>query len=636
MRSFASHAVLATTLLLSMAAGSAFAQNQQPMQPAPPPTSVPQFDPKQYMPPCSTEKVNGDCFVNIDRRYPITMPTFQMKRGARITVYVFHPLPFEALTLDPGTAQAFEGSDQAAALVNSVVPIAKGGTFGVTQFFAVKNTEILNQSLFLMEGLSPQLELLPPGDPDRELAKKILAEITTLNQVLTDAVAPLTSYFDETKTIYAAAREIESPAPRPIADLQGVELRRQHIPSPWDDYSGWRNFLKPAILKQGTDTTSLYAFLPVPCQKVADPQTKQLADPPPPTGPWLPPARQCVPPYTTTQPSPTPFAIPASFDSTYADLQNDLAALSPGKPDEETYKKIQTLKVQLDERKDQVSQAFASAAILLPGFITKASTDMQTLLTNISLAPAVPSAPTKVGMIPAPVSAGRRDSGEKKVLAPYNQLAPQVVYTLNGQNEIANPLLGLPSATQKLPLVTITLLYAEPRFEVSAGAFLSALNNRTFSNVTEVTITSGTPSPSDIKIAETKTTRPLIIPFAAGNYRISPEFTWPGGRRGAVYGTLGVGLNPYNTQVEYFAGFSVSWRFLMFSPVYQIGHDSHLTQGEQVGQIWCQYGGGATPTSTPPVCAGSPPAPSTKSFWTGAFAFGISVRIPTTFSSTNH
>jgi hypothetical protein len=261
---------------------------------------------------------------------------------------------------------------------------------------------------------------------------------------------------------------------------------------------------------------------------------------------------------------------------------------------------------------------------------------MQTLLTNISLAPAGSSEPTKVGIIPAPVSAGRRDSSEQKVLAPYNQLAPQVVYTLNAQNEIANPLLGLPSATQKSPLVTITLLYAEPRFEVSAGAFLSALNNRTFSNVTEVTVTSGTPSPSDIKIAETKTTRPLIIPFAAGNYRISPEFTWPGGRRGALYGTLGVGLNPYNTQVEYFAGFSVSWRYLMFSPVYQIGHDSHLTQGEQVGQIWCQYGGGATPTSTPPICAGSPPAPSTKSFWTGAFAFGISVRIPTTFGSTNH
>ena len=29
------------------------------------------------LPTCSTEKVNNDCVVNIDRRYPITMPTFQ-------------------------------------------------------------------------------------------------------------------------------------------------------------------------------------------------------------------------------------------------------------------------------------------------------------------------------------------------------------------------------------------------------------------------------------------------------------------------------------------------------------------------------------------------------------------------------
>jgi hypothetical protein len=639
MRPSTSHTAVAAALLLSIVAGNVFAQSQQPMQPASPPISVPQFDAKSYLPACSTEKLNGDCFVNIDRRYPITMPTFQMKRGARITVYVFHPLPFEALTLDPGGAQAFEGSDQAAALVNAVVPIAKGGVFGVTQSFAAKNTEILNQSLNLMEDLSPRLEQEPNEDPDKERARKILAEIEELNEMLTNAIAPLTSYFAETKAIYAAAREIESPAPRPIADIQGAELRRQGIPNPWDDYRGWRNSLMSIILRQGTDTTSLYTFLPVPCQKKADPQHQQPADQPPLTGPWLPPARQCQPPYTTTQPSPTPLVIPPSFDATYAELQNNLAALPQGKPDDETYTKIQTLKAQLDERKEQVSLAFTNSAILLPGFIAKASTDMQTLLTSISLAPGAPDQPTKVGTIPAPVSAGRRDNGEKKVLAAYNQLAPQVAYTLNVQNEIANPLLGLPSSTQKQPLVTITLLYAEPKFEVSAGAFLSWLNNRTFSNTTEVTITGVTPAPSDIKITESKTTRPLIIPFAAGNYRISPEFTWPawlGGRRGAVYGTLGVGLNPYNTQVEYFAGFSVSWRYLLLSPVYQLGHDTHLTEGEQVGQIWCQYGGGATATSTPPVCAGSPPAPSTKSFWTGAFALGISVRVPTSFSSTNH
>jgi hypothetical protein len=98
---------------------------------------------------------------------------------------------------------------------------------------------------------------------------------------------------------------------------------------------------------------------------------------------------------------------------------------------------------------------------------------------------------------------------------------------------------------QKQPVVTITMLYAEPRFEVSAGAFLSWLENRTFSNNTDVTITNGTPIPSNVKTIGTKTIRPLIIPFAAGNHRISPEFTWPrwlGGQRGPYTAHSGLGL----------------------------------------------------------------------------------------------
>ena len=638
MRPVIRSAFLSAGICLCTMQSPAHGQTQGTTQQGPAAPAPPRFKPADYLPVCSTEKVNGNCFFNIDRINPISMPTFQMKRGAKITVYVFHPFAFEALTLDPGAAQAFEGSDQAAALVNAVVPIAKGGIFGTTGAATDLSVHIADQSELMIASLQ-NLELAPTEGPDRKLAKEILDEITELNQILKDTVAPLVSYFGETKSIYAAAREIESPAPRPIADLQGVSLRDSHIPSPWDDYGEWRKFMMSIIVKQGEDTTKLYDLLPVPCQKPADPQHNQPADPPPATGPWLPPARKCLPPNTATQPSANPLAIPANFDSTYSELIDNLGKLPQDKPDRDTYKKIQTLKAQLDERHTQVTRAIESYAVVLPVFVTKASTDMQTLLTNIAAAPEAPGGPIEVGVIPSPVSAGRRDGGEKKVLAPYNQLAPQTVYTLNAQNEIANPLLGLPSATQKQALVTITMLYAEPRFEVSAGAFLSWLNNRTFSNMTDVTITNNTPVPTDVKLIETKTTRPLIIPFAAGNYRISPEFTWfnwLGGRRGAIYATLGVGLNPYNTQVEYFGGFSVSWRYLMFSPVYHLGHDTHLTQGEQMGQILCQFGGGATATSTPPVCAGAPPAPSTKNFWTGAFALGISVRVPTSFNSTNH
>jgi hypothetical protein len=144
-----------------------------------------------------------------------------------------------------------------------------------------------------------------------------------------------------------------------------------------------------------------------------------------------------------------------------------------------------------------------------------------------------------------------------------------------------------------------------------------------------------TPTPTDVKITETTTNPPLLLPYYAAHYRISPEFTWFGRRRGAIYVTGALAVNPYLTELDYGAGFSVSWRYLIFSPLYHLGHSTHLTQGEQVGQIWCVYSSSASATTVPPSCAGAPPAPTTKNYFTGAFALGIGVRIPTTYSSTN-
>jgi len=75
---------------------------------------------------CSTEKVNADCTVTIDRSYPVTMPTIQMRRDAKVTVIVVKSLPFEALSLDPQSAQAVAGTDQTAGLVTAAIPYAKG------------------------------------------------------------------------------------------------------------------------------------------------------------------------------------------------------------------------------------------------------------------------------------------------------------------------------------------------------------------------------------------------------------------------------------------------------------------------------------------------------------------------------
>jgi hypothetical protein len=133
---------LTVALCLLLHAPTSFAQDAQPAPtPAPTaetPSAVPPVaaastatsKPPDYLPVCSTEKVNGNCFLNINRRYPISMPTFQMRRDAHVTVYVFHPFAFESLTLDAGAAQAFEGTDQAAGLLNAVTPYGKGAIMG--------------------------------------------------------------------------------------------------------------------------------------------------------------------------------------------------------------------------------------------------------------------------------------------------------------------------------------------------------------------------------------------------------------------------------------------------------------------------------------------------------------------------
>jgi len=135
----------------------------------------------------------------------------------------------------------------------------------------------------------------------------------------------------------------------------------------------------------------------------------------------------------------------------------------------------------------------------------------------------------------------------------------------------------------------------------------------------------------EIQISETKT-RPDVVPFVAGHVRLGNDFIVPiDHRRGAIYATGWIGLNPYNTLPEYGFGPTFSWRSIMLSALYDRTHDTRLTQGAYVGQILCTPN---PPTgSTLPSCATPPASPTTQTFGTNAFAFGISVRFPTVFAA---
>ncbi len=498
----------------------------------------------------------------------------------------------------------------------------------------LQNAEDIHDGTFLAQKRGFDIDSLVGGRncvasaAGADLAHRILDELKDLDNLMTQAIDPLPDYFRETREIYALVREIESAQPRPT-DANGRVIRGLGVSStdanPWTDFADWRTNITNEIMQQGDNTKAVLDRLPQPSQKTGDPA--------PAVGLWLPSPRPCAGTNGGMQVSTHPFAIDPSWDSKYQRLTQDIRTYVQGGPDQLTYTKIQQLKAQSDDRHRRVAAAIPAANGLLPSLIAKISPDMQTILANANAVRETPADPTFLGIIPPPPQpAGPGDP--QSVTAPYKALAPQVTYTVNAQNEIASSLLSMPAATQKQALTTITVLYASPRFEISTGTFFSFLPNRTFANVTDTAVVGGVPAPVDVRISSTRTSSPLVIPFVAANYRISNEFTWMGKRRGAIYGTLGLGLNPYNTQVEYVGGISFSWRFIMFGPLAHLGHDSYLTQGETVNQVWCVYG---TPASGgPPACAGGPPAPSTKMFWRGAIAFEIAVRIPTTYSVTNH
>ena len=209
-------------------------------------------------------------------------------------------------------------------------------------------------------------------------------------------------------------------------------------------------------------------------------------------------------------------------------------------------------------------------------------------------------------------------------------LGRQVVYAVSAVNQVGTSSASVITPAQKKAILSITVVYADPIFEVSAGNLFSMLPSRSFANQTTVTQTPGSsPTQGNVVIAQT-ISRPTDVLFAAGNWRLGHDFLWPDSRRGAMYFTASAGLNVNNTAAEFGVGPSISWRSLMFSVLYDWGHDVRLTQGEYVGQIWCNQSA-ASSNGSIPKCNGQPPAPSTEKYWRGAIAFGLSVRVPTIF-----
>lgn len=550
---------------------------------------------------CSTEKVNGNCQVSIDRNYPITLPTIQMRPGTKVSVVLINPLPFETVTLDPQSAQGVVGTEQFANFLTTASPNLKA-IVAVTE-------ERSKRGGFSLFPLPPE----PNDTPELKTVKDDLNDLTNNLKAgytaLDGQKSNLDSFAKNATFIYLQLQEILSPLPRPTYETgTHVKMPIRHSElestvSPWDDYPQWRSVLLCELAAACDGVNTMPTFMGLLTEAIG--------------------LLSVLPAIGSSQPTKVvPGINDLIFDtSAFTDKAIKTAKDIDKLPEAQKTEYRGRLKPLVDSQ-NQLSTDLSNYATA----ISVIAKDLQTYFVNIRQTEGAASRTQSVqlGEIHDPRFSSSQNATGARLLG------RQVVFSVNAVNNVASPPTVVVPIAQKKSIDTITVLYADPIFEVSTGVFFSTLPDRSFANQTVVTQNPGGVPPTQGNVVITQTiTRPTVEPFVAANWRIGHDFLWLGGRRGAMYVTTAVGINTNAATTADFAfGPSISWRSVMLSPLYHLGRDTRLTQGEFVGQIWCNA---SQASDSIPKCSGPPPSPSTEKFWTSAFAFGISVRIPSVF-----
>lgn len=553
---------------------------------------------------CSTEKVNNDCTVTVDRAYPLVLPTIEMRPGTRVSVTVLHRLPFEVLSLDLQSGQAAAASDQTAGFLSAALPNLKG--LLVQQQFSAGTIGAVPP---------PNPEATPPSVADDQ------ATVEKLQKQL-ESYLDLVRVFDANATIvYDQLNEALGPLP-PGFVPEGPRLKNskvdQSVPRPWvaNDYGEWIRWMQCEIGGQsiaGKETQPCPKNLSLPSEAI----------PCSTTGPPVIGLLNCGAALVADlAPCPKPDQTDDSSDSDtsnqpvacqIASLRQNVQQYVSGDAKEALLAQLQRL------------DANFGVLNVMGAAIANVDKELGTYYFNLSIANRAGKA-DPVGIILDP-----RDEPSHKNISLSKFLGRQVTFSVNAVNEVGAPAASVITSAQKKSVVTITVIFADPIFEASGGAILSTLPNRSFANQTSVTQNKAGSSPTLGNVVITQSvTAPTVVLFAGANWRVSRDFLWPDHRRGAFYFTGTVGLNVNNTNAEFGFGPSISWRSIMFSALYDWGHDVRLTQGEYVGMIWCNQSA-ANSSGTVPKCSGQPPSPSTEKYWRGVFGFGISVRVSTLF-----
>jgi hypothetical protein len=186
-------------------------------------------------------------------------------------------------------------------------------------------------------------------------------------------------------------------------------------------------------------------------------------------------------------------------------------------------------------------------------------------------------------------------------------LTRQITYAIDALDLVQNSQEAI-DASKRKTIVAITVFYGDSRWEASAGTFFSTLAVRSFPVLP--VYANGVVTDKQVGVTAL---HPTVVPFAAANFRLTRDLSWTKWRS-AIYLTGAVGVNPNTTSADFAAGPSLSWRALMFSLLWHVGHDVRATQGIYKGESLGAGFSGSVPT---------------QNYWRfDRVAIGISVRIP--------
>jgi hypothetical protein len=569
---------------------------------------------------CSFTKTNRNCEITLDRNSFVFPAPLQMYPKAVVTVRIIHGNEFELYTLDPAPGQASTLPDVTSAAVGNL------------------NTIFAAAATLSAATVTPT----PPAAPPTQAAEANLAEQNNMHAYglilksgcLTDSTSPNCKKLRKADPCKADPNGIECRQEKnaELADAIAQALNAQKEPErkaakeKLDQFNAYRQKCDPSHVSQFSDEGCMLGLLRFASERIVDATYQSKAF------------------YTELNTLLTPDAqpplasIPISNASkphvAFEHLLDELCGLHSSPPS--YYLPCGVNHPESLIHKQAEASAFVAALLTR---MTKPPSDIAvpTDLPNDQL-PKPPSqtvlnAMQLVSQEQAALDAIRKDlegyafrlqdlaehPRQMEYTVGYIQdsqidrrVTRTVNYTLNRLNLVSNSQEAANDGSKKVPIVTVSVVYGEARWEASTGIAVVFRPIRTFTVAPPIAPAIGT-LPTNEYISLSKA-GPEFAPFVAGDLRLGPDHQGPSGWRTAFYATAGIGYNTSQESADYLVGPSISWRNFLLSGLCDFGHGVRLAPG---------YTNGAA--LAPGTTATTPP---TENYWVPAVAIGFSVRIP--------